>query len=71
MYLRIFLRILLLVAVLFSHGHADQEDLADSLMMDYDMYDDPYSSFNVMEGDIFVEDNDEVLGAGTTTDEKR
>ena len=71
MYFRISLRILLMAAVLLSHGNADQEDLADSLMVDYDMHDDPYSSFNVMEGDIFVEDNDEVLGAGTTTDEKR
>ena len=71
MYLRISLRILLMVAVLLSNGHADQEDLADSLMMDYDMYDDPYSSFNVMEGDIFEKDNDDILRAGTTTDEKR
>ena len=68
---RISVRILLLFAGLFSHCQANQRDFADTLITDYDLYDDPFDSVNVMEGDILVDDNDEILRAGTTTDKDR
>ena len=71
MMFRISVRILLMVAGLFSHCQANQRDIADTLMTDYDLYDDPFHSLNVMEGDILVDDNDEIQRAGTTTDEER
>ena len=68
---RISVRILLMVAGLFSHCQGNQRDIAETLMTDYDLYDDPFDSLNVKEGDILVDDNDETLRAGTTTDEDR
>ena len=69
---RISVRILLMVAALFYHCQANQRDIVDvdTLMTDYDMYDDPFDSVSVMEGDILVNDNDELLRAGTTTDKE-
>ena len=68
---RISVRILLMVAGLFSQCQGNQKDVADTLMTDYDLYDDPFNSLNVMEGDILVDDSEETLSAGTTTDKNR
>ena len=68
---RISVRILLIVAGLFSQCQASQRDIAETLMTDDYLYDDPFHSLNVMEGDILVDDNDEILRAGTTTDQDR
>ena len=56
---------------LIYQGHDGQKKTADQLMMDYDMDDDTSNPVNLIERDIFVDDNDEVHRAGTTTDKDR